>query len=214
MDGTPRTSITMEEIVKLVNKPSPVIFDIGANNGNTSAAFLKYFPSAKIYAFEPDPRAAAKCARRLAGTSAVLTTAAVSDHNGTSRFWMSDSKNQTDPEKNHDKSGSLLQPTGHIKKYSGVKFDRTIEVSVVRLDDWCADLGIDSVDFIWADVQGGEEKLIQGAQQVLHNTRFFYTEFSNQELYLGQPSLEKIKNLLPFMRVVEIFKDDVLFERI
>src|SRR5947209_4604092 len=30
-------------------------FDVGANDGSTSAAALKYFPSMRVFAFEPHP---------------------------------------------------------------------------------------------------------------------------------------------------------------
>src|SRR4051812_13267759 len=34
----------------------PVLFDVGANVGNYSAALLRQFPAAKIFAFEPNPK--------------------------------------------------------------------------------------------------------------------------------------------------------------
>ncbi len=41
-------------------------------------------------------------------------------------------------------------------------------------------------------------------------TRYFYTEYSNQELYEGQLDLQRIINMLPGFEVVEIFNNDVL----
>ena len=45
---------------ELVGKAAPVILEIGANDGSHTLQFLKLFSSARIYAFEPDPRAFAK----------------------------------------------------------------------------------------------------------------------------------------------------------
>ena len=42
------------------NAASEAYLDIGANDGSTTLSFLKEFANVKIYAFEPDPRAAAK----------------------------------------------------------------------------------------------------------------------------------------------------------
>jgi tRNA G46 methylase TrmB len=64
---TPITSGTFDlhELVTLLGKDDPVILEIGANDGGHTALFLELFPKAKIYAFEPDPRASEKFQRRL-----------------------------------------------------------------------------------------------------------------------------------------------------
>ena len=38
---------------EIISKKNPVIFDIGANKGQTIEFFLKIFKNPKIYAFEP-----------------------------------------------------------------------------------------------------------------------------------------------------------------
>ena len=38
---------------EIINKKNPVIFDIGANKGQTIEFFLKIFKRPKIYSFEP-----------------------------------------------------------------------------------------------------------------------------------------------------------------
>ena len=37
----------------LVKKDNPIIFDIGANNGDTLAEFKEWWPKATIHCFEP-----------------------------------------------------------------------------------------------------------------------------------------------------------------
>lgn len=44
-----------EHIVSLLNKPDPVILDVGCNDGSDSESFLRLCPEAKLYCFEPDP---------------------------------------------------------------------------------------------------------------------------------------------------------------
>lgn len=39
----------------LIQKESPVIFDIGAHKGESARFFKEIFPKSRIYSFEPDP---------------------------------------------------------------------------------------------------------------------------------------------------------------
>lgn len=41
---------------KLIKKNNPIIFDIGAHEGQSIKKFIKIFPSPKIYAFEPQKK--------------------------------------------------------------------------------------------------------------------------------------------------------------
>jgi hypothetical protein len=67
------------------------------------------------------------------------------------------------------------------------------------------------VDFIWADVQGAESDLIEGASGILASTRYFYTEYSNSEWYEGQITLPGLVQMLPDFELVRRYPMDVLF---
>ena len=79
-----------------------------------------------------------------------------------------------------------------------------------RLDTWAAEQAVDSIDFIWADVQGAEVDLIKGGRATLGKTRYFYTEYSNRELYAGQIDLKTLLKSLPEFEVVHRYETDVL----
>ena len=81
----------------------------------------------------------------------------------------------------------------------------------MRLDDWAVTNQIGAVDFIWADVQGAESDLLVGAQQVLGRTRFFYTEFSDDEWYEGQINFATLSACLPGFSLLHKFANDALF---
>ena len=83
----------------------------------------------------------------------------------------------------------------------------------MRLDSWISAQDFDQVDFIWADVQGAERDLIAGGSQTLAMSRFFYTEYSNEEWYEGQIDLRGLIDSLPDFEVAELFPRDVLFRR-
>ena len=67
-----------------------------------------------------------------------------------------------------------------------------------------------AIDLIWADVQGAEGDLIEGGRQALARTRYFYTEYDDQELYEGQIPLAKLLSLLPEFEIVPRYRWDVL----
>jgi FkbM family methyltransferase len=107
-----------------------------------------------------------------------------------------------DSDEGWDFSGSIRRPKNHLREHPWVKFDKIIAVRTCRLDDWCAETGIEEVDFIWMDVQGAEGDVIKGATRTLEKTRFLYTEYSNNELYAGQPSLKVLLAILPSFKIV------------
>jgi hypothetical protein len=50
-----------------------------------------------------------------------------------------------------------------------------------------------------------------GALKTLERTRFFYTEFSDQEWYEGQINFDTLCSLLPNFSVLHKFENDALF---
>ena len=78
-----------------------------------------------------------------------------------------------------------------------------MEIKTKKLDTWVKENEIPLIDFIWADVQGAERELIEGGKETLNKkTRYFYTEFSNEELYEDQPTLDEICRLLPNFKII------------
>ena len=112
--------------------------------------------------------------------------------------------------KDWDYSGSIRKPKLHVQAYPWVKFERTITVPTRRLDTWAKAENLGQVDLIWADVQGAEVDLIAGGSETLRRTRYFYTEYSNEELYEGEITLEGILERLPEFEIVHRYQNDVL----
>ena len=112
--------------------------------------------------------------------------------------------------KGWDYSGSIRQPKKHLEIYPWCTFEKKVDVETKRLDTWIREQGIEYIDFIWADVQGAEVDLIKGAGETLARTRYFYTEYSNKELYRGQINLRGLLNLLPNFEVLYRYDNDVL----
>ena len=202
-------SLTPQEIRQLIGRDNPTILEIGANIGQTTIEFLKAMPHAKIYCFEPDPRAITQFKRNINNPNVCLVESAIGSINGKTQFHQS---NGDDNFKDWNQSGSIRKPKTHTEEWPWVKFDSVIEVPILRLDDWMMLQGLSTIDFIWADTQGAEIDLIKGAINTLKITRFFYTEYSDVEWYEGQVTLQEIDDLLDDFHLVRVFKMDALFE--
>jgi 2-O-methyltransferase len=203
----------------LVGADARVILEIGANDGSHTVEFLRLFPDARIYAFEPDPRALSKFKSRVGQHPRVkLFETAIGARDGDALFHVSDGlpPNASPAARDQypdgwDLSGSLRAPKAHKESHPWVTFERQIAVKVRALDSWMREEGIARIDFIWADVQGAEVDLIAGGARALAATRFFYTEYDNDELYAGQVNLAGIVASLPDFDLIARYRTDVLF---
>lgn len=209
-----REGIDAPELGQLIGRSNATILDIGANKGDMSENFANWFPYAQVFSFEPDPRAIKKILARGPHPRVHLTQKALGQTIGKAVFHQSgghqEGADAAGQAEEWDQSGSLREPREHLTVWPGITFENRIEVDVTTLDRWAAEHHVRYIDFIWADVQGAEEDLILGGMQTLSNTRYFYTEFSDRELYAGALGLDDILRVLPLFEVVEVFQHDVL----
>jgi len=203
-------TIEISALKQLIGKIEPVIVEVGANGGQTTEMFLREMPTARIYCFEPDPRAITKFRDRIKSPNVKLFECAVGKENGFVNFNQSSGESA---EKDWDESGSIRRPKLHTEMWPSVKFETQIEVPITRLDEWARIENISSVDLIWADTQGAEGDLVEGGLSVLRNTRFLYTEYGAQEWYEGQISLGALCDALEKidLRLIRLFPIDALF---
>lgn len=203
--------LSAKDVATLVGRRNPVILEIGANIGQTTIEFLREMPDAKIFCFEPDPRAISEFKRNVLAENVHLVECAVGNINGTIKFYQSSGIDEYD---NWNQSGSIRTPKDHVKVWPKVNFDNKIEVPIVRLDDWASGQHLKRIDFIWADIQGAEGDLISGGIETINLSRYFYTEYGFRELYEGQFSLPQIDQALASFSVSRIFNMDALFENV
>lgn len=208
--------LDLNALPSLLGKDDPVILDIGCNDGSHTLAFLGLFPRARVYAFEPDPRALESFRGKVSSERVKLFDLAISDADGAAEFHVSDGTPSSEWKDlrpgGWDLSGSIKKPKEHLVVHPWCTFERTIKVETRRLDTWCREEGVGPIDFIWADVQGAEENLIRGGAEALGRTRYFYTEYSDRELYEGQITLQGIRKLLPGFDVLYRYPNDVLLK--
>lgn len=185
--------------------PRPLILEIGCNDGVDSLRFLQLFPEARLYCFDPEPRATRAWRERMAAYVAAgrceLDEIALSCASGEAPFHQSSGTTAGAHKQDWDLSGSLNPPTGHLEQSPWCKFERTITVTTRTLDEVAHEKrllalpldGSPAIDLIWLDVQGGERNVLLGGPQTLAVTRYLYLEFNHwrKPLYAGQMNLQQ-----------------------
>lgn len=175
--------------------------ELGAHRG-TDTEWMAQISNVRIHAFEPDPRNG-----QPSRTNVIVKRAAISDRDGPGALILS--RHGWGQEWTH--SSSIKPPKHHLQRFP-VTFGEAVPVDLVALDTYCNQEALELIDFIWADIQGAEGEMVRGARRTLLNTRYLYTEYSDDELYDGQATLAEIMSLLPDFRVLELWPDDVLLE--
>jgi FkbM family methyltransferase len=183
-------------------------FEIGAHTGNDSK-WMSALPGVTLHAFEPDPR---NDISHLPD-NVIKNKCAVSNIDGHTKMILS----TINCCGLWTQSSSLLKPKNHLTQWPDVEFGKSVDVKTTTLDMYCIINNIGIVDFIWADTQGAEGDMIRGAFDTLKRTRYLYTEFSNYEMYDGQPNLNDILRLLPGWEILKIYEtslrdDNVLLQ--
>jgi len=166
-----------------IDTPVDIVFDLGANRGNTVAQYRKLFPAAVIHAFEPIPQLASHLRGRFASDDNVkVHQCAVSNKTGGSTFHVNSAI---------DTSSLLSSPQQSTPSSYRPLMNTTsmLSVDTITLDEACVREGIESIDILKMDVQGAELPALEGAKVLLSNHRIqmIYTELFFQPFYQDQP---------------------------
>tara|TARA_R110002020_G_scaffold410934_1_gene620641 strand:- start:202 stop:843 length:642 start_codon:yes stop_codon:yes gene_type:complete len=95
-------------------------------------------------------------------------------------------------------SSSVLKPKKHLEQYPHITFNETIEVDMIRLDDYWKDSGLpqQGFNFLNIDVQGFELEVLRGAAETLNYVDYILTEVNREELYEDCVLVEELDEFL------------------
>jgi FkbM family methyltransferase len=178
-----------------------VAVDVGANVGHWTKAALDRWPDCSVHALEVAPRTFAQLAVN-AGTwahrqRAHLHQCGLSDAAGElTMFFYPDRHELTCDMPRH-------------RDLAVVPF----EVEVTTLDRFCAEQGIDRIDYLKIDVEGAEHRVLKGASELLRAGRigciqFEYGAFSIDTRIMLRDYFEQ---LAPTYVIGKIYPDHVAF---
>lgn len=169
------------DLAFLLNGRADVIVDVGANVGDTVAAFSRYFPQARILAFEPHPQVSGDLARRFAGSAEIeVHDYALGARSG--RMTLHSFANSATNSLRPMAAEAALYTEGAIEAISPV------EVPVRTLAEVCSGLGVEHIDILKLDTQGFEGDIFEGAAPLLSSGKIkaILCELLFVPLYQGQ----------------------------
>ena len=171
----------------LVNKLSKneenIIFDIGANIGQSIDRFQNIFPRNKIYSFEPTPNLFENLVKKYSNDkNVIINKYAISNENNTNDFFTYkyhriNSLYSTDKKTKFHKSRKIAS-----EEKNDDFFQKIIKVETKKLDTIAEEYKLDSIDIIKIDTQGNEDKILEGCHNLLSSKKVKIIEL---ELILG-----------------------------
>jgi FkbM family methyltransferase len=204
-----RHDMTAQEVRGRVGA-DPIILEIGAHDGSTTAEFLRAMPECRVLCFEPDPRPLKRLRERFAGDERVaIRPWAIGAINGTVPWYAS--HGTTALTRCHDGdwdcSSSFRRPTHHLQRSPEITFESAGEVACRRLDDVVTGI----IDFAWIDVQGAQRDVIEGGRKTLDEIPYIYIELHYVPEYDGEPNFAELCALLPEHEPLVRYTENILF---
>lgn len=166
------THFVKKVLPRIVGQDQPLLIDVGANEGQYVQLLSERFPSALIHAFEPNPETYDRLQINCARYAATLKNVALGSRSGSATLF-----------DRSDQAGS-----SHASLYRDVIeeiHDQGVletNVPVSTLDEYCQSEGIDYIDFLKIDTEGGELSVLQGARRLLRQHRIACIQFEFNEM--------------------------------
>jgi FkbM family methyltransferase len=173
------------DMATLLKADRPVIFDVGANTGQSIENFRLWFQNAEIHSFEPSP-----------ATFQILQRNVESD--GRIRPWnyaLGAHKAEAEFLENTISECSSFLPLGESGWGSVAS---KINVPVHTVDDFCAEHGIEKINILKTDTQGYELEVFKGADRMFRRGAIdlVFCEMAIAEQYAGAPSFGQLYDFL------------------
>lgn len=170
---------------------SPVVFDVGANEGDFAATILDEVEVCEVHCFEPHPKTYARLARRYRNEPRVLlNNFGLSSEPGTFPLY--------DYAGSDGSAHSSFLPATFVDLYKATA--EAEEAVVVTLDDYVAERRIAGIDFLKIDVEGLEESVLVGGSRAITDgiVSMVQLEFNAHNLHTGTSILSLSRALAGF----------------
>ena len=165
-----------------------VIFDVGANVGQTALAFAGLYPQAAILSFEPGAEAYRDlCANTRDNPRIQPVNAALGAQDGQAELFLNGA-HVTNSLLDNDAGAGLYVDPAFLAHRS------TATVEVATLDRFCRDRNIARIDLLKIDAQGYELEILRGARLLIEDRSIplIYLEVSFVPIYKDQPLFPEI----------------------
>jgi len=176
----------------------PIIFDVGANKGQSLKRFKKIFPNSIIHAFEPIEEEFLKLKEVYKNDDKVfLNNLALGEAECSKDFYITKISGNSSFNKLNKNSDWIKTRSKEINVSPDKYTKESKKIKVITLDSYCKKNEIGKIDILKIDTQGYEEKVLEGAvntirkevkfiecEIMLDNVYEKYLNFSDIEKYL------------------------------
>jgi FkbM family methyltransferase len=173
------------DLRRLTRTRKPVVFDVGANSGQTIRELRRRFDEPVIHAFEPSPTAFAELQANCGRLPRVcLNNVGLGRTSGVREFH----------ELASTPMSSFLRPGKDVRNPAA----QTFPAQLTTVDEYCQRHGIATIDILKTDTQGYDLEVLRGATRMLdeRRVRLVYAEIILGDLYEGLPRLDEILSFL------------------
>jgi len=186
INSPPRGYSACLEYAKSRGLAPSTVFDIGVGHG--TPWLYDAFPDANIALFEPLSVFDADLIALAARYSADVHKVALSDAPGVAEFNVN---------VGHPTSSSLLEMDARFAKFAvKIQADHQFSRATVKLDTLDRLNTYPPPYVVKLDVEGGEMRVLQGAQRTLQETHFLLTEMSVMRRQTGEPAFSAMIEFL------------------
>lgn len=178
--------------------PNPVILDIGANRGQTISFFIRYFPKASVYAFEPNEELINQLAERFTKLPGiVLINKAVSNIDGEQTFYQAVLDETSTLEKLNTESTYLQKKAMILGVNPKEIIKKSYNIETVRLATFIKKMNLEKIDVLKIDVEGHEYKCLKGlSADSFSKINYIQLEYHNDDMYENKVSYTDIEEIL------------------
>ncbi len=147
-------------------------FDVGANIGDWSLKCRHFLPDVTIHAFEIAPPVFSELRQRVSHLeNIILNPVGLSDQNGEIKIFY--------PETSHYRTTAYQEHLGAAYALPGEQpaAPQSLQVPVIRGDDYVKQHKIQTIDLLKIDVEGMEERVLRGLEQTFSERRVRLVQF-------------------------------------
>ncbi|MDJ1482172.1 FkbM family methyltransferase [Cytophagaceae bacterium YF14B1] len=164
----------LERIVKskLQSEKHPVVFDVGANIGKYVKTLADFFPSAEIYAFEPNFNTYQEL-KQFASDKIKCINAGLGSKEETQKIY----------------TYANQQTSSHATLYKEVLTDLhrqneilELDFQTLTLDNFCSENNIERIHLLKIDTEGHEMEVLKGAKQMIQGGKIDMIQFEFNEM--------------------------------
>ena len=179
---------TLDQAIKsIIKKKNPIIFDVGAHEGESIDRFKNLFQNPIIHSFEPQSKIFEKLMNKKKNDKdLVLNNFALGSKEGNQEIFVN----------SNTAASSYLNIDNKDKFFKSLKTIQKEQTRIDTFDNYFNKIKVNYIDLVKIDVQGLEEEVLKGAHKSLNKVLLIEIEIVFVNLYEKHSSFYQIENIL------------------